>query len=204
MTERKPLNRFAIGAGVLCVILLGGLVYAVAQIGDVTSSKNAELKKLNSQMSSINFTKNTEISRLSGLVSSINSSKTAEIDKLNSQVADLNSKVTNLTRIVNLEETTVWVDHKILNQMQNQSHDWTFVSDHAGYVIIDVQSSTTDKTYVQLSYVANAVYYDSGRIFVGSFGWKAFPVVPGYINFRVGNTNLNEGATEMVTVTLHY
>jgi hypothetical protein len=120
------------------------------------------------------------------------------------QTVSLNSQLLDITKVANLEKSFVWLDHQTVNQPARQSTEWSFSTDYAGYVTLVVQSSTTESTYVQLNYESHGVSYDSGRVSVGSSGTVSFPVLPGTITIRVGNTNLVNGATEIVTATLYY
>ena len=94
------------------------------------------------------------------------------------------------------------------------------ISSFVGYVSVNVTSSTTDNTYVEVTYSGHiypsGIYYDSTRI-VGKSGTADFPFVvepvllfpfstplPTGMEIRVGNTNTVGNATETVTIAFHY
>lgn len=141
-----------------------------------------------------------------------------------SQVSSLNSKVSDLAEIVSLDESTVWVNNTAVTQTANNYTSWFFWANYAGYVSVNVQSSTTNDTYVRVVYSTYGIDYDN-TITVGTSGTATFPVLPViliymtpsingsslpinateyYIEIRVGNTNLVNGANETVTVTYYY
>ena len=129
--------------------------------------------------------------------------KDSQISSLNSQVSALNSQVGNLTDIVHLEKSTIWVNDQTVSQAANSYTSWTTSAGYAGYVVVNVDSSTSTNTYVRVIYSSLSVGYDH-QITVGLGGRAVFPVLPGSIQIVVGNTNLVNGATETVTVTFHY
>ena len=120
------------------------------------------------------------------------------------QITSLQNQISDLTSIVNLAKSTVWVNNQIVNQPHNSYTFWTFSASYAGYVSVNVQTSTTDKTYVQVIYSSHGVSYNN-QIGVGTGGKVVFPILPSSsIEIRVGNTNWISGATETVTITYYY
>jgi hypothetical protein len=129
-----------------------------------------------------------------------------QISTNNSQISSLNSRVSDLTDIVNLAKSTIWVNRQTISQPAGSYTHWTpaFSASYAGYVSVQVHTSTTSKTYVQVIYSSHGVDYDQ-QITVGASGTAVFPVLPSSaIEIRVGNTNLTSGATQTVTITYYY
>jgi hypothetical protein len=127
-----------------------------------------------------------------------------QITLLNAQTTLLNAQISNLTNIVNLAKSTVWVNNQTITQPSYHYTSWTKSASYAGYVSVNVQSSTTSNTYVEVIWSAYSGGYDN-RTTVGASGTAVFPVLPSStIEIRVGNTNLLNGATETVTVTYYY
>jgi hypothetical protein len=93
------------------------------------------------------------------------------------------------------------------------STSWSI--NYAGVLKVDVQSSTTNNTYVRVTYswynpqfsvaiYSWGIHYDN-QIDVGTIGTASFPVLPtNDIEIRVGNTNSVGNATETVTITYYY
>jgi predicted PurR-regulated permease PerM len=162
MSERKVVGRNgAIALGIICIILVAGLIVAVANYTSIIKGKDDTIASLQNQMS------------------------------------DLNS-------IINLQKSTVWVNDQTVSQPASSYTYWTVSADYAGYISVQVQTSTTTNTYVRVRWSAYGVNYDQ-QITVGTSGTAVFPVLPcSNIEIRVGNSNLVNGASETVTITYHY
>jgi len=128
------------------------------------------------------------------------------------QISSLNSKVSDLTDIVNLNKSTVWVNETTVTQTANNYTSWLFIPSYAGYILVNVSASTTSNTYARvICHYFHGVNIDN-QIGVGTGGLAVFPVLPIESNMlpystteiRVGNSNLVNGATETVTITYHY
>jgi len=137
-----------------------------------------------------------------------------------SQISSLNSKVSDLTDTVNLTKSVLWVNDTTVSQNANNYTSWSFSPiSPAGYVVVFVLSSTSNTTYVRVSY-SNGISYDNS-VTVGTDGQAVFPVVcpptviyrsSGYIQtfpfstieVTVGNTNTVGNATETVTIFYDY
>ena len=126
-----------------------------------------------------------------------------QVFSLQSQIDSLQSQVNELTKIVNLEKKRVFVDHAAVNQPASSYVYWEIPVDHAGYLVVTVHTSTTTNTYVQVVWSSHGVNYDE-TIRIGSSGTARFPVLPGTVEVRVGNTNIVNGATQTVTITYYY
>jgi hypothetical protein len=100
----------------------------------------------------------------------------------------------------------VLVNSAIVSQPADSYTYWSFNTSnvwYAGYLSVNVSSSTSINTYVQVIYSVHGVNYDN-TITVGASGTAVFPVLPASIEVRVGNTDLVNGATETVTITYYY
>jgi len=116
----------------------------------------------------------------------------------------LQSKVDELVDIVGLRKSITWVQSRTVSQPSSEYTAWTFSADYAGYISVQVESSTTSNTYVRVLWSSYGVNYDE-TISVGSRGTATFPVLPtSKVEVRVGNSNWFSGATETVTITYHY
>jgi hypothetical protein len=92
------------------------------------------------------------------------------------QISSLNSKVSDLTDIANLDKLTV-VNDTTVTQTANNYTSWFFAPEYAGYVLVDVLS-TTPNTYVRLLYNYNGTVNYDNQISVGVSGTADFPVLP--------------------------
>jgi hypothetical protein len=144
---------------------------------------------------------------------------TSMINGKDSTISSQASQISNLTSTIDLAKSTVWVNDQTVNQSASSFTLWTYSlnnAGYAGYVSVNVQSSTTNNTYVEVIWSAYGrsaygISYDN-RITVGTSGTAVFPILPAqpsvpnypYIQIYVGNTNLFSGATETVTITYYY
>lgn len=135
---------------------------------------------------------------------SIVNRKDNTIASLVSEVAGLQNQVGNLTDIVNLNASEVWVDHQTVNQPANSYSSWIFSARYAGYVCVEIHSSTTESTFVEVIYTSHGANFNQ-RVVVGATGAAFFPILPyPFIQVHVGNTDMLNGATQTVTITYYY
>jgi hypothetical protein len=98
------------------------------------------------------------------------------------------------------------VNSQTISQPAASYYTFTFSNiSYAGYITVDVLSSTTSNTWVEIVvYSSNGISYSSGQIAVGYSGTVSYPVLPGTIEVEIGNSNFFSGATETVTITYTY
>ncbi|BFH74067.1 hypothetical protein SJAV_20110 [Sulfurisphaera javensis] len=129
----------------------------------------------------------------------------AQISNLTSENQALQSEVNNLQSIVNLQNTRTIANDYTVNQPAGQYSTISFTANYAGYVTVNVLSSTTTKTTVTIVEYTNMGQTITSQTYnVGTSGTVVFPVLPGEIEVEVGNSNFFNGATETVTVTYTY
>jgi hypothetical protein len=135
---------------------------------------------------------------------SVLNNKDSQMADLKNQITFANSTIDRLTAIVNLSNSTIWVNDESINQPAGNFTSWSYSIKYAGYAVVDVLSSSTSNTYVELSYSWNGVNYDN-TVNVGSGGSAWFPVLPANnIGVWVINKNFSSGASETVTITYWY
>jgi hypothetical protein len=127
----------------------------------------------------------------------------SQISSLSSQVTSLQNQVNDLTSSLNLSNSKVWISSQTVSSPANSYYSWAPLRvDYAGYVSVNVESSTSTHTYVHTIYSSNGVNYDQ-LTFVGHSGTVFFPVLPTQsLGIYVGATN--EASTVTVTITYHY
>jgi len=139
---------------------------------------------------------------------SVLNDKDSQIADLQNQVTFDSSTIDRLTAIGNLTNSTVWVNHESIDQPAGNSSNtytsWSYSVSYAGYVVVDILSSSNSNTYVELKYSWNGVNYDN-TVNVGSGGSAWFPVLPSNnIDVRVINNSFFTGASETLTITYWY
>jgi DNA-binding transcriptional ArsR family regulator/cell division protein FtsB len=147
----------AIALGLICIVSIALIAYfAVAGISAQNRYNN--LQNQNKQLQTW-----------------LNGNETL-LNQIGANNTNLQNQVNDLTSILNLEESTVW-DNQTINQPANSYTEMYFDATYAGYVSVDVTSSTTDTTYVEVLYNAHGINYGN-KITVGTNGTAVFPVVP--------------------------
>jgi hypothetical protein len=117
--------------------------------------------------------------------------------------------------IILLRKSVVWTDNENISEDAGSSFSYTINNKwwymqggwaYVGYATVQVLTSTSDKTYVEVSYWYNEVDYHCKKS-IGNNGSLAFPVLPaGYIYIYIGNEEpVGKGIqNQTVTITYHY
>jgi peptidoglycan hydrolase CwlO-like protein len=167
------------------------------------AEKEKQIADLKKQIDELN----NEISLLNSQIAEKESQITnlkKQIDELNNYIANLTKQINELYDIINLKKSVVWIDYQTVSQPAGQYTYWVFSANYPGYIVIQVHSSTTDKTFVGVMWSSHGINYNE-RITVGTSGVGAFPVLPtSAVYVIVGNSNWFSGATETVTVIYYY
>jgi cell division protein FtsB len=216
---KKMVSRnVAIALGIICILLIAVITYfSITGISAQNSYNN--LQKQNKQLQTW----------LDGNETLLNQTQANN--------TNLTNQVNDLTSTLNLEKSTVWVSNQTISQPANSYTDMSildmgFLVTYAGYVLVNVTSSTSNTTYVEVMYSAYGINYDN-TITVGTNGTATFPVLSMWSTFalynvtafstsssnrafqviivpfenieiKVGNTNTVGNATETVTITYYY
>jgi cell division protein FtsL len=174
-SEKKVVSRkVAIGLVMVCIVLLASLVGAILVYSSMINDKDSKILELNQNITG----------------------KDSIISSLNSLVANL----TIFQAIANLARSTIWVNSKTVSIQAGYETVWNATATYAGYISVQVYSSTTSNTYVRATYSSHGVNYDSNMT-VGMSGTAVFPVLPASIQISIGNP----GTTVVnATVTIMY
>jgi len=187
MSEKKIVRRsVAVALGIVCIILVAALG-VVAYMGYSPTTTNS-VTSLQNQLSQLQDTYNSYVAS--------HHHTDSEYDALQNQVSDL-------TSALNLGKSRVWISSQTASSPYNSYYSWAPLSvDYAGYVSVNVESSTSTHTYVHAIYSAYGVHYDQW-IDVGKSGTAVFPVLPtSSMGIYVGAHY--EASTVTVTITYYY
>jgi hypothetical protein len=111
---------------------------------------------------------------------------------------------TYLNNVVNLNNSGVWESNRTVDEPAGAYGSFTYSPNYAGYISVNVESSTSHDTYVEVIYSAYGVNYDNRTHTGFSSGIFVYPVLPtSSLEVRVGNFD-TVGATEIVTITYYY
>jgi hypothetical protein len=182
MSVKKIVGKgIAIGLGIVCIVLVASLVGVMLYY--------------NMQMNTLNNDKDTLTTTYNNYVLNHHHSD-FEYDSSQSTVNDLTSSL-------NLGNSRVWISSKTVSSPYNSYYSWNPLSvEYAGYVSVNVESSTSTHTYVHAIYSAYGVHYDQWMD-VGKSGTAVFPVLPTpSMGIYVGAHY--EASTVTVTITYYY
>jgi hypothetical protein len=204
--ERKVVGRKAIIVlGLVCIILSASLITAVAfyvpaanTIGTLQSEiveKDENITALNRQVQVFQ----DALSQISGEMST----KDSQIANLTASLDQVNADIQVYQSLLSLNESAVIVSNEDVQLNPNtNSTIWNDVALYAGYVIVQAQT-TSSTTYAQVVYSAYGVNYDEA-IIVGTSGAAAFPVLPGTIEIRIGNSETVDLVNGTVSAAYYY
>ena len=200
MSEKKLVNRnIAIALGLVCIVLLSGLIVVVA-LGIGGTSDSQTINSLQAQIANKDTTIASLNSQITSLQNSLNNQNsnnatdnTAEIDQLNSQVAYYYS-------VSHLNESDPMISSQTFTQDPSANTViWQDAVNYAGYIAVTAQASS-NTTYIQTDYIYSGVNYNQ-TITVGTSGTAYFPVLPGMLDINLGNmepTNSNTGTVSAI------
>jgi uncharacterized coiled-coil protein SlyX len=201
--QRKIVSRkMVIALGMICIVLVAGLVGAIAVYMPMVSNLESQIAEKDSTI----FSLNSQVSSLNSQVSSLQ----ADFEQLNSTIEDykeaieaFNQQVSYYLNILYLNESGYLFATQTFTQDANAS---TVVYNdnirYAGYVSVAVESNSTT-TYALVMYSSYGVEYNN-NVTVGTSGTVVFPVLPGDILVGVGNTEPVDTVAATVTASYTY
>lgn len=217
----------AVALGIVCILLIaalgGAMVYYTITINDKNNqinSINAELAAITGNYTSTNVTEtinqlNANIANLTNennhlqawLTSNITAATNYADDHgyTNEQYQNLQNQVNGLNDIIDLKESTGWINQTISNSA-GHIVTWkpsTSIS-YAGYVLVQVKSLTgNNNTFVEMAFSATN-YNADVRQLVGTSGTVVFPILP-TTNLEVNfGTSDGSAASENVIMIYYY
>lgn len=182
MSEKKFVRRsVAVASGVICVLLAVGLVVVLAML----SNANSTITQKDNTISD----KDNQISTKDNLIS---------IEE---------NQIDSLTNVTLLRDSLVWSGHQATTELSGSYSTFgTNTVSYAGYLSINVESSTTPNAYVRVIWSSHGISFDQ-QLTVGSTGTALFPVLPtSKIELIIGNTDPSGGTyqNQTITVTFYY
>jgi hypothetical protein len=127
-----------------------------------------------------------------------------ELTTANNQITSLQNQISILNDIGNLSVSTIWVNNQTISQPAGSYASWSKSASYAGYLSIQISSSTASTTFANVTYSSHGVNYNT-QTNVGTSGIAYFPILPSSnITVAVGNGLTIGSATETVTITYYY
>jgi cell division protein FtsL len=184
--EKVVGRNVAITFGIICILL--GAILATVLFMSYSPTLDSSIPRLQSQLTN---TQN-QLTNVQGQLASLQDQNDA-----------LQAQVNDLTSVLNMTKSETWAISQTVSQPAGTYNFWAHSATYAGYVTVNVESSTTDKTYIEVLWNSNGISYYN-KTSVGAGGSGIFPVLPSSVEVRVGNADLINGATETVTIVYHY
>ena len=133
--------------------------------------------------------------------------KNFRISALSSQVTNQQDQIGDLTNILNLNNSTVWVNEENVSSPANSYAAWSstgIVIPYAGYVSVQVDSySTSLNNYVRMVWSSHELAFDYKEGFSIN-GTTVFPILPTpNLEIDIGTVD-HSAATFNVTITYYY
>lgn len=100
-----------------------------------------------------------------------------------------------------MTNSTVWRDNIAEDLPPHTGIDAYFVADHAGYVKVEVNMSTTFPIAIEVKYSAYGASYDKKQTDLRTNAVLVFCILPAEINVRIINS---ETTSPIATVHLNY
>jgi hypothetical protein len=197
---QKKSNMKVIALAVVCVILAASLVGVIAVY--VPNNSQAQLTEKENTISSLQ-------TQINALEYQLSTTYVTQIAYLNSQLSGLNDTLTSvysdyawLQKIAQLGASEVWYDNSF-NQNANETTTLgTAQVDYAGYVVVQATASAST-TYAEVLYTFGGINMDFNQT-IGTSGTALFPLLPGTVEVRMGNTNQSDANNVTATITHYY
>jgi len=188
----------AIALVMACIVLSAGLISVIAiyppQVNSLESQiagKNVTIAALTAQIASLN-------SQISALQNNL-AQNASYIEDLKDAMDYLNSQIQSYLNIISLNASEALPVEAVSQNASTATPLFQGTLKYAGYIVVSAQS-TSNTTYVQLRYDSYGVIYDH-NVTVATSGTASFPVLPGEVEIRVGNTDVYSVDFEFVNVT---
>ena len=202
MVKKRIVSRNAAIALVLMfIVLLAGLVSVIAIYVPMVSNLESQITEKDNTISSLN-TQLAALQSTLGQVANEITTKDSQIAALNSTISGYNAAILDYRKIILLQASGLLYNQEITQDASNYTVIWNNPVEYAGYVTVAVQSSS-NTTYVETVYSSYGVNFDYNMT-VGTSETAAFPVLPGLVEIRVGNTELAGTITAAITATYYY
>jgi hypothetical protein len=209
MSGKKGSGRRVTVESIVCIVLITAVVTIIAFYSPILKYKDDTIDSLNSDIADKDAQISSWISYNETLQSQINSLK-SDKGTLNNQINNLTAQINNLTDIIELDKSEVWIDDYFRNVAAGTYISLNRTVDYAGYIRFEkiggVTTTETGEIYVQVIWSrSNFVFYNE-KMVVGEDTFFRFPVLPtSNLEVRVGYDDPSNGtANIMATIVYIY
>ncbi len=197
-------RRVVIALFLVCIVLSAGLVAEFAVYAPTINNLEAQIAEQNNTISTLNRTVTVLQNTLDQIALNQSATNQTDINLLNAEIQRLNQQIVGYNNVLSLNASGVLYNQGLTEQENSFTAIWNDVLNYAGYVNVEVQSSDSATTYVQVIWQSTfGVDYNS-TIIVGTSGTAAFPVLPSVVEIRIGNTEPVNPVSATVKATYYY
>jgi cell division protein FtsL len=207
MSEKKVSGRIVTVESIACIVLITAVVTILAFYSSILEYKDGTIASLNSEIEDKDAQISSLISYNETLQSQINSLN-SEKGTLQNQLDDLTEQTNNLTEILELDKSEVWIDDYFANVAAGSFVSLNRTVDYAGYIKFEkiggVTSTETGEIYVQVVWSRSDLVLYNEKLVVGEDMFFRFPVLPtSNLEVRVGYDDPSNG-TANIRATIVY
>jgi hypothetical protein len=207
---KKKIDKKVTALTLICVILASSLVgviaiYQLNPNSDLQAQINQKDDLINLQQTQITSlltqiaTLKSQLSQATNVANS--SDYSTEIASLQQSLSDANTQVSTLYNILILNQSSSLISQQAISQNGNSTSTvWNDQILYAGYLFVQADA-TSNTTYAEVLYSFAGVNFDFNQT-LGTTGTATFPVLPGAVEVRIGNTM--QGVVNNATVTVTY
>jgi hypothetical protein len=187
MGEKKISGRRVTVESIACIVLITAIVTIIAFYNSILKYKDATIASLDSEIAD----------------------KEAQISSLICDSDNLQSQINNLTEIIDLNKSEVWIDDYFENVSAGSCISLNRTIDYAGYIkfenISGVPTTETGEIYVQVIWSGEDLVFYNQKLVVGEEdAFFRFPVLPtSNLEVRIGCDDPSNGAAD-ITATIAY
>jgi hypothetical protein len=209
MSEKKGSGRRVTVESIACIVLITVIVTIIAFYSSILRYKDGTVDSLNSEIADRDAQISSWISYNETLQSQIDS---LQSDKgiLHNQIDDLTEQINNLTEIIDMDKSEVWIDDYFKNVAAGSYISLNRTVDYAGYIKFEkiggVTATETGEIYVQVVWSRGDLVFYNEKTVVGEETFFRFPVLPtSNLEVRIGYDDPSNGtANIMATIVYVY
>jgi hypothetical protein len=204
----KKKNKQVIALAVICVVLAASLVSVIAFYQPAqTDDQQATIDALEEQIALFRLNQ-TDIQPYVAQIASLQS-QLQQYANLNDSLTSLYDDIANYEQLLALQKSsTIYAEQTFTQNPNSVTQIYSGTTIYAGYVIVQVTSSTANSTYAQVIYSFSETDFSYNQT-IGTSGTAIFPVLPSSeadsFKVLVGNTQTDiTNATITVSAAFYY
>ena len=207
MSEKKVSGRRVTVESIACIILITAIVTIIAFYSSILKYKDGTIDSLNSEIADRDAQIFSLVSYNETLQSQIDS---LQSDKgiLHNQIDDLTGQINNLTEIIDMGKSEVWIDDYFKNVAAGSYISLNRTVDYAGYIkfeqISGVTTTGTGEIYVQVVWSRGDLVFYNEKMVVGEETFFRFPVLPtSNLEVRIGYDDPSNGTANIMATAVY-